>query len=113
MDKHKPTLTIVPSKPALSVVTPMPLFVMAREIASRYGGVGAIILVRIDHEDGTSSTRMGTHNLTRVVERDMLCDAMVIAEAPSQDGGGSVIVHHKWLASGEIDESFSDPDNIA
>jgi len=107
-DNCKPPFTVVSNKPDLRVVTPMPLYVMAREIAQRYGAAGAIILIRTDHGDGTLSTRMGMHNLTRSEEREMLCDAMAIV---ADQNIGGVTVHYEGIVDEE--DGFVDPNDAA
>ena len=78
MDKRKSPFTVISNKPDLRVVTPMPLSVAAHEIAYRYGAKAAMVLIFVDHDDGTSSTKIGTHNATSALEREMLCDAMAV-----------------------------------
>ena len=112
MDKRKSPFTVVSNKPDLRVVTPMPLSVAAHEIAYRYGARAAMVLIFVDHDDGTSSTKVGTHNATSALEREMLCDAMAVisitkdtvcsyAPAPNEENDGD-----------DGDDEF-DPNNAA
>ena len=105
-DNCKPPLTLVQSKPDLRVVTPMPLYVMAREIANRYGVIGAMIILFDELEGGVTSTRLGTHNLTHTEEREALCDAITISN--SRDRNSSPVNVFYEAVVGEEDDTPPD-----